>query len=166
MKDTSQTGLVSHTAVLNRLVELGFEVLMPWADHLSYDLAYLTTEEHHRFGFFTYEENHLIRVQVKTAWLSKDKTCLAFNTSTVSVRKRGVNKKSGYRGKAEFFAIYSPDTKKIYMLPVEGSIDGNMTLRFKSAGVIRSNGRKSWHVPYEEAVNSGVNYWWAEDYEL
>lgn len=29
MKDTSQQGLISHTAVLNRLVQLGFEVLLP-----------------------------------------------------------------------------------------------------------------------------------------
>jgi hypothetical protein len=166
MKDTLQTGLISHTAVLNRLIQLGFEVLLPWADHLSYDLAYLVTEEHHHFGFFMHQETHLVRVQVKTAWLSKDKTCLEFNTSTVSVRKRGVNKKSGYKGKAEYFAVYSPDTNKIYMLPVSETAKYNMSLRFKSAGVIRSNGRQSWHVPYEEAVNSGVNYWWAEDYEL
>lgn len=43
MRDTSQTGLVSQTAVLNRLVQLGFEVLLPWADHLGYDLAYQFT---------------------------------------------------------------------------------------------------------------------------
>ena len=37
MRDTSQQGLVSQTAALNRLVQLGFEVLLPWADHLGYD---------------------------------------------------------------------------------------------------------------------------------
>ena len=53
---------------------------------------------------------------------------------------------------------------KIYMISVDQAVDGNMNLRFKSAGVIHSNGRQSWRVSYEEAVNSGVNYWWAEDY--
>lgn len=166
MRDTSQKGLISHTAVLNRLIQLGFEVLLPWADHLSYDLAYLVTEEHRNFGFFVHEETKLVRVQVKTAWLSKDGTCLEFNTSTVSVRKNGNNKKSNYRGKAEYFAIYSPDTGKICMLAVDKATKYNMSLRFKSAGVIRSNGKQSWRVSYEEAVSSGVNYWWAEDYEL
>ena len=166
MRDTSQKGLISHTAVLNRLVQLGYEVLLPWADHLGYDLAYYVKEENQNFGFFVHKESYLVRIQVKTAWLSKDGTCLEFNTSTVSVRKRGYNKKSGYKGKAEYFAIYSPDTGKIYMVAVDEAKDGNMTLRFKSAGVIRSNGRQSWHVPYEEAVNSSVNYWWAEDYEI
>jgi hypothetical protein len=166
MRDTSQKGLISQTAVLNRLVQLGFEVLLPWADHLGYDLAYFVTEEHQTFGFFVHRESYLVRVQVKTAWLSKDGTCLEFNTSTVSVRKRGANKKSDYRGKAEYFAIYSPDTGKVYMLAVDEATKYNMSLRFKSAGVIRSNGRHSSRVPYEEAVSSGVNYWWAEDYEI
>ncbi len=41
-----------------------------------------------------------------------------------------------------------------------------MSLWFKSAGVVRSNGKQSWRVPYEKAINSNVKYWWAEDYEL
>src|SRR5213080_752161 len=166
MRDTSQKGLISHTAVLNRLIQLGYEVLLPWADHLGYDLAYFVTEEHQNFGFFVHRESYLVRIQVKTAWLSKDGTCLEFNTSTVSVRKRGNNKKSGYKGKAEYFAIYSPDTGKVYMVGVDEATKHNMSLRFKSAGVIRSNGRQSWRVPYEEAVDSGVSYWWAEDHEI
>jgi len=44
VKDTSQQGLISYTAVLNRLVQLGFEVLLPWADHLGHDLAYYIVE--------------------------------------------------------------------------------------------------------------------------
>jgi hypothetical protein len=166
MKDTSQQGLISQTAILNRLVQLGFEVLLPWADHLGYDLAYYVVEEYRSFGFFVHREARLVRIQCKTAWLSKDGTYLTFNTSTVSPRKTSQNKKSGYKGKAECFAVYSPDTGKIYMINVDQAVDGNMNLRFKSAGVIRSNGRQSWHVSYEEAVNSGVKYWWAEDYEI
>ncbi|MBV9614009.1 MAG: hypothetical protein JO031_00970, partial [Ktedonobacteraceae bacterium] len=142
------------------------EVLLPWADHLGYDMAYYSVERHRNFGFFVHEEARLVRIQCKTAWLSKDRTCLEFNTSTVSVRKNGKNKKSDYHGKAEYFAVYSPDTGKVYMLSVDEAAKHNMSLRFKSAGVIRSNGKQSWRVPYEEAVNSGVNYWWAEDYEI
>ena len=145
---------------------MGYEVLLPWADHPGYDLAYYVTEEHQNFGFFVHRESYLVRIQVKTAWLSKDGTCLEFNTSTVSVRKRGNNKKSGYKGKAEYFAIYSPDTGKVYLVAVDDATKYNMSLRFKSAGVIRSNGRQSWRVPYEEAVDSGVSYWWAEDHKI
>jgi hypothetical protein len=166
MKDTSQQGLISHTAILNRLVQLGFEVLLPWADHLAYDMAYYSIEEHRNFGFFVHQEVQLVRIQCKTAWLSKDGTCLEFNTSTVSARKNGKNKKSSYNGKAEYFAIYSPDTGKVYMLNVNEAPKHNMSLRFKDAGVMRSNGKQSWRISYEDAMNSCVNYWWAEDYEL
>ena len=61
---------------------------------------------------------------------------------------------------------YSPDTGKIYMVNVDQGVEGNMTLRFKGSGVIRSNGRQNWHISYEEAVNCNVKYWWAEDYEI
>ena len=157
---------MSHTAILNRLVQLGYEVLLPWADHLGYDMAYYIVEEHRNFGFFVHREAHLVRIQCKTGRISQDGTYLEFNTSTVSVRKRGHNKKSGYKGKAEYFAIYSPDTGKVYMIAVNEAPDGSMNLRFKSMGVIRSNGRQSWRVSYEEAVASGVKYNWAEDYEI
>lgn len=42
----------------------------------------------------------------------------------------------------------------------------HMAVRFKKAGVIRSNGKQCWHVPYEEAIADKVKYWWAEDYEI
>lgn len=75
--DTSQRGLMSHTAILNRLVQLGYEVLLPWADHLGYDLAYYVTEEHRNFGFFVHRESHLVRVQCKMALLMYKKSCYA-----------------------------------------------------------------------------------------
>lgn len=165
-RDTSQQGLISQTAVLNRLVQLGFEVLLPWADHLGYDLAYYVVEEHRSFGFFVHQEAHLVRIQVKTGRITKDGTCVEFNTVSVSAGKRG-NMKKGYVGKAEYFAVYVPETGRIYMVSVnEAPKTTDMTLRFKKAGVIRSNGRQSWRVSYKEAVTSGVKYNWAEDYEI
>jgi len=148
MRDTSQKGLISHTAVLNRLVQLGFEVLLPWADHLGYDLAYFVIEEHRNFGFFVHRESYLVRIQVKTAWLSKDGTALEFNTSTVSAGKRG-NKKSGYVGKAEYFGVYSPDTGKVYMVPVRASARSNMTLRLEGNAYVYAGTPVNWARDYE-----------------
>ena len=60
-----------------------------------------------------------------------------------------------------------PENGKVYMIAVdEAPSKTDMILRFKSAGVIRSNGRQNWRVSYEEAVASGVKYNWAEDYEI
>lgn len=168
MRDTSQQGLVSQTAVLNRLVQLGFEVLVPWADHLGYDLAYYveTTERH--FGFFVHRESQLVRIQVKTGRLTKDGTCIEFNTVSVTTNTKGSkHHKRGYVGKAEYFGVYVQDNGKTYIVAVNDAPQaGSMTLRFKDAGVIRSNGRQNWRVSYEEAVASGVKYNWAEDYEI
>ncbi len=148
MSDTSQIGLISHTAVLNRLVQLGFEVLLPWADHLGYDLAYYVTEEHRSFGFFVHRESYLVRIQVKTAWPSKDGTAIEFNTSTVSAGKRG-NKKTGYEGKAEYFGVYSPDTGKVYMVAVAEAARSNMTLRLRENAYVYAGTPVKWAKDYE-----------------
>src|SRR5258708_35900297 len=151
-RDTSQQGLISHTAVLNKLVQLGFEVLLPWADHLGYDLAYYVTTEERHFGFFVQRENSLMRVQCKVAWLSKDGNSLNFNTSTVSAGGKELwkKKKSGYEGRAEYFGVYSPDTGKVYMISVdEAPPASNMRLRLRAT---KNNQEK--------------NIKWAKDYEL
>src|SRR5437660_6672710 len=135
MSGTSQRGLMSHTAILNRLIQLGFEVLLPWADHLGYDLAYYVTEEHHHFGFFVHQETHLVRVQCKTGRITKDGSCFEFPTVSISACKRG-NLKKGYVGKAEYFAVYLPGNGNVYMISDnEAPRTSDMVLRFKSAGV-------------------------------
>jgi len=163
MGDTSQKGLISHTAVLNRLVHLGFEVLLPWADHLGYDLAYFVTEEHWNFGFFVYRESYLVRIQVKTARLFQNGSAVEFNTESTVSAKRG-NRKNNYRGKAEYFGVYSPDLEKVYLVPVAGAPRSQITLRFKSVGYQRGNRHGSWYEPYSDKV-AHLAYW-AEDYEI
>ena len=164
MRDTSQQGLISHTAILNRLVQLGFEVLLPWADHLGYDMAYYTVEEHRNFGFFVYREARLVRIQCKTGRLVNDGRGFSFNTVSISAGKRG-NLKKGYAGKAEYFAVYLPENGKVYMIAVnEAPSRTDMTLRFKSAGLVRGNHKKTYTVPYEEITDP--RFHWAEDYEI
>lgn len=109
-----------------------------------------------------------MRIQVKTGRIAKDGTCFDFNTVSVTTNGKGSNhRKRGYVGKAEYFGVYVPDITKVYIVPVnEAPQTGGMTLRFKRAGVIRSNGKQSWRVSYEEAIVGGVKYNWAEDYEI
>ena len=98
MGNTSKNGMIGETAVLNRLVQLGYEVLLPWSQDLGYDLAYYVETEEGHFGFFTHKESQLVRVQCKLAWLSKDGSCILFNTSTASFGGPDVwkKKRSGY----------------------------------------------------------------------
>jgi hypothetical protein len=166
VRDTHAIGLVSQTAVLHRLVELGFEVLLPWASHLGYDLAYYRVEEHLNFGFFLHREAHLVRIQVKTGRLLDNGTSFDFNTVSVAPGK-GKHRKKDYEGKAEYFAVYLPDNGKVYMIPVNGvPTSGPLTLRFKAAGLLLGGRYGTKRVPYEEAVRMKYSLWWAEDYEI
>lgn len=135
MGNTTRNGLIGQTAILNRLVQLGYEVLLPWSPDSGYDLAYYLEKEEQNFDFFVHQENSLIRVQCKVAWLSKDGNYLNFNTSTVSAggREMWKKKKSGYEGRADYFGIYSPDTGKIYMISVaEAPKTSSMRLRLQA----------------------------------
>jgi len=150
--NTTKNGLISQTAVLNRLVQLGYEVLLPWSPDSGYDLAYYVEKEEHHFGFFIHTESQLVRVQCKTAWLVKDGAALMFNTSTVSTGGADVwkKKKSGYRNRADWFGVYSLNTGKVYMISVWDAPDASdMILRL---------------TPPKNNQSRGVK--WAKDYEL
>ncbi len=132
--DTARKGLITHLAVTQKLVEKGYEVLQPFSD-LRYDLAYISAED--RF----------IRVQCKSARLSKDGSCLLFNTSSLP-GGRGIPK--SYRGEVEYFGIYSSDTGKVYLVPVD-------VVPPIGAGCLRIEKTKN---NQDKKVN------WAKDYEL
>ncbi len=104
-----------------------------------------------------------MRIQCKTGRVIKDGSCFEFLTVSVSAGKRG-NLKKGYVGKAEFFAVYLPQNEKVYMIAVnEAPSRTDMILRFKSAGLVRGNHKKTYTVPYEEITDP--RFHWAEDYE-
>ena len=164
MDDTQRRGLVAQTAILNKLVQLGFEILFPYDSSLGYDLAYFVTEEHRNFGFFLHKESYLVRIQCKSAWLSKDGAYMEFNTHMPSSKKRR-GEKRGYAGKAEYFGVYCPEIGKVYMVSVDVAPKTAMHLRFKSAGRRVGNSRDGFKQrSYEEITDSRI--YWAEDFEI
>jgi hypothetical protein len=142
--DTARRGLVTHLAVAQRLVELGFEVLEPVGNHLRYDLAYYVPAS-------TGEKAQLVRIQCKTARLSRDKTCLLFNAFNLGGESK--LQKRGYQGYAEYFGIYSPETRGVYLIHVNECPVGETSLRLESTG---KKGRNQ----YREGVR------WARNYEI
>ncbi len=142
--DTARKGLAAHLAVAQRLIELGFEVLEPVGNHLRYDLAYDVSTN-------SGEKAQLVRIQCKSARLSRDKTCLLFNAYNLG--GEGRRQKRGYQGDAEYFGIYSPDTRKVYMIHVDECFVGEMSLRLSSTG---KQGKNQY--------SAGVR--WAQDYEI
>jgi hypothetical protein len=136
--DTARKGLVTHLAVAQKLVERGYEVLQPLGDYRRYDLV-------GHIPAVNGQDAHLIRIQCKTARLSKDKSSLNFNTSNIT-GGRGARK--SYRGDVEFFGVYSPDTNKVYLIPVDVVPEGWATLRLKKP---KNNQEKKiiWAADYE-----------------
>lgn len=93
--DTASKGLAAQLAVAQRLVELGFEVLAPVGNHLRYDLAYYISTS-------SAGKPQLVRIQCKSARLSKDKTCLLFNAYNLGGERK--RQKRGYQGDVEYLA--------------------------------------------------------------
>ncbi len=143
--DTARRGLATHLAVAQRLVERGYEVLQPLGDHLRYDLAYYVPASE-GIGPFGRQEAHLVRIQCKTARISKDQAYLNFNTANMT---GGRKERRGYREDVELFGVYNPETCKVYLIPVEVLPEGQAYLRLKKA-----------------KNNQERGIIWAKDYEL
>jgi hypothetical protein len=146
MGKTQDAGLLSHTTILQRLVKLGYEVVIPWSDSLGYNLAYIVNKEETHYGLFKFKTVEVVRIQCKTAWLSKDGSYIEFNTTTLTNR---LTKRRGYKGVAERFGVYSPHTGKVYMVSVNERGTGSMKLRLHPT----RNGQEK-------------NVRWAKDYEF
>jgi hypothetical protein len=142
--DTASKGLAAHLAVAQRLIELGFEVLQPVGNHLRYDLAYYIPAS-------SDQKAQLVRIQCKSARLSKDSTCLFFNSFNLG--GEGKRQRRGYRGDAEYFGVYSHDLRKVYMIHVDECPVGDTSLRLKDTG-------NKWKNQYSAGVR------WAKDFEI
>jgi hypothetical protein len=143
--DTARRGLATHLAVAQRLVERGYEVLQPLADHLRYDLAYYVPASRGN-DLSGGRSARLVRIQCKTARISKDQAYLRFNTANMTGGRR---ERRSYRGDVEFFGVYSPEIGKVYIVPVEAVPKFSAQLRLKNP---KNNQEKK--------------IVWAKDYEL
>lgn len=135
-----EMGERSEAIIIGRLVYSGYTVLKPYGENKRYDLVIEDADR--KFW----------RVQCKTAWLSKDQKNLLFNTCSnhyAYTWQKDSMKRKHYRGDAEFFAVYSPDLDKVYLISVEkvGISSGSLRL-----------------VPAKNSNQHGIRL--AKDYEL
>ena len=104
-KEAARIGLVTHTAVLHKLVSRGLEVLQPLGDHLRYDLAY-----------YLEETAELVRIQCKAGRYDLHKGCVFFKNFN---RSGGRGKRRGYVEDVEYFGVYCAELNKVYLVPVD-----------------------------------------------
>jgi hypothetical protein len=91
----------SEAQVIAKLLQAGKVVLTPFGDSQRYDLV-------------VEEDGSFIRVQCKTA--RKEKGSLVFSCCSTNWNK---GTRRDYRGQADLFAVYSPDTEAVYLVPVQ-----------------------------------------------
>ena len=135
MPNTKDIGDISQVMVMAAFLRAGLTVLTPFGDNRRYDLVLEQDGVFHR-------------IQCKTARRSKRHAgSLLFDTCSSYAHRGG--KKKDYRGDVDFFAAYSPDLDKVFVLPVESVGITVCSLRLK------------------EAKNKQTkNTRWAEDYEF
>lgn len=98
---TATRGNAGEAAILNALVELGLDVLVPFGDGHPFDLAV------HLTG------NVFLRVQCKTGW--REGGCMLFNPLATD-HGRGPQP---YFGLADIFGVYFPPTRSVYLVPLD-----------------------------------------------
>lgn len=94
----SEIGERAEAAVLAALVCTGREVLVPFASHRRYDLAYE-------------EEGRLVKIQCKTG--SERGGVIAFRTASL-----GRGPARDYSGDADVFGVYCHSRGEVYLVPV------------------------------------------------
>ena len=137
-KNTATKGEISECIILAKLVQLGYKCLVPWGHDHSYDIA-------------IDDDGRLVRVQCKTARYIEKTGCLAFNTAITYARVGGkLHIVKGYRGRADYFGVYSPDLNTVYLIPVA-------VVPPSSSAYLRVK-------PTKNNQEKGVR--WAKDYEI
>lgn len=130
----------SEAIIIAKLLEAGCGVLTPFGDNGHYDLVIEDAD-----GQFW-------RVQCKTGWVENDGALIEFKTASAYYHTRAGRADHGrkdYRGQVEYFAVYCPDTGKVYLVPIDHVGTANAMLRL---------------LPTRNKQEKNVR--WAQDYEL
>lgn len=123
--NTTMQGNISQANILAGLANKGYKVLLPFGEGFKYDLVVELAGK-----FYT--------VQCKTARCKNG--VIIFNTQSAGV---------SYLGDIDYFAVWSPELQKVYLIKVDQAPVNFAYLR---------------HEPTKN--NQTANVKWAKDYEL
>ena len=126
-------GQRSETAILAAFVERRIQVWLPWCVNSRTDMII-------RFG------GRLLRIQCKTGRLRNG--AIEFRPQSVRCNTKQTITRN-YIGEVDYFAVYCPENKGIYMVPCDETTRGHTTLRLRPT-----------------ANNQAKRIRWAADYAL
>lgn len=129
-------GDISTAVIIAELAKAGKTVLLLFGDNRRYDLV---IEENGSFS----------RIQCKTGRVYRGAVKFA---SSSSQAHRGKGRQS-YDGQIEAFAVYCPQTDKVYMVPIDDAASTETTLRIEPPKGI-GGGKVRYAKDYE--FHSGV----------
>jgi len=128
----------SQAYIIAKFLEVGYNVLTPYGDNQRYDLVIEDAD-----GQFW-------RVQCKTGRSNGEN--IVFTAVSLYYHTRAGRTANGsrpYHGQIEYFAVYCPETRGVYLIPVDHTGVSQMTLRL---------------VPTKNKQEKNIR--WAKDYEL
>jgi PD-(D/E)XK endonuclease len=128
-----EVGQRTEAVVLAELVKRGHRVLVPFGVN-------------HRYDFVLDMGDRFLRVQCKTGRLRKGR--ILFNTESIRSNTKETLRR-GYRGEADLFLVYCPETERVYALSIDELALSEGSLRVEPT----TNGQKR-----------GIR--WAADHEL
>src|SRR5215217_4997530 len=106
-------GLRSEAAVLARLVEAGYQVLLPFGFN-------------HRFDMVILRDGQFLTAQCKTGRLRNG--AVEFSARSVQSNTKGTRFR-GYTGEVDLFIVFCPSNRGIYVIPAEDVPVTGMYLR-------------------------------------
>jgi hypothetical protein len=125
-------GQRTEAIVLAELVKRGHKVLVPFGTNHRYDFVLDTAD-----GF--------LRVQCKTGRLYHG--VIRFNTVSIRSNTKQTFRRP-YRGDADVFLIYCPETDRVYAVDVEEAASGKGALRVAPTANSQAKGVR-WAAEYE-----------------
>ncbi len=131
-------GELSQAHIIAQLLEAGYHILVPYGDNLRYDLVIEDADE------------QLWKVQCKTGRSNGE--YISFTPASLYYHTRAGRTTYGsraYHGQIDYFAVYCPENRGVYLIPVEHTGSSQMNLRL---------------VPTKNHQEKRVR--WARDYEL
>ena len=128
----------SQVHIMCRLLDLGYEVLTPYGDNARYDLVIEDAD------------GNFFRIQCKTGRSNGEYITFAPASLHYHTRAgRTTHGSKSYHGQIDYFAVYCPETRGVYLIPVEHTGTSQMNLRL---GPTKNKQEK--------------NVRWAKDYEI
>ena len=116
--DTKLKADIAESATVTELLKRGFNVLLPFGDRLSYDIAA-------DYG------DKLIKIQVKSAWIEKKTNRYVVDVRQTKTNRRKMIRKYYTDKDFDFAIIYIPDSEEFFIIPVQEfrKYKSSMTLR-------------------------------------